>query len=97
MLSRSGVAIAVAVGVCLAAPTPAFAAADRRGYASLNGLDMYYEVHGAGRPLVLLHGALMTIEGMGAATALQVAIRHPDLVRKLVIAAPAYRARHSID
>jgi len=28
------------------------------GYAPVNGLDMYYEIHGTGRPLVLLHGAL---------------------------------------
>src|ERR1700730_2025222 len=28
------------------------------GYASVNGLEMYYEGHGSGRPLVLLHGAL---------------------------------------
>jgi pimeloyl-ACP methyl ester carboxylesterase len=28
------------------------------GYALVNGLRMYYEIHGAGRPLVLLHGAL---------------------------------------
>src|ERR1700722_1568113 len=33
------------------------------GYAPVNGLRMYYEVHGAGRPLVLLHRGLMTIEG----------------------------------
>lgn len=26
-------------------------------YATVNGLRMYYEIHGAGRPLVLLHGA----------------------------------------
>ena len=26
---------------------------------------MYYEIHGSGEPLVLLHGAYMTIEGMG--------------------------------
>ena len=31
-------------------------------YASVNGLKLYYEVHGSGRPLVLLHGGLMTIE-----------------------------------
>jgi pimeloyl-ACP methyl ester carboxylesterase len=33
-------------------------------YAEVNGLRMYYEVHGsgAGTPLVLLHGGLMTIE-----------------------------------
>jgi pimeloyl-ACP methyl ester carboxylesterase len=37
--------------------------ADGRGsYASVNGLDMYYEVHGEGRPLLLLHGAFSTIE-----------------------------------
>lgn len=30
-------------------------------YASVNGLNMYYEVHGSGRPLVLLHGALSAI------------------------------------
>jgi pimeloyl-ACP methyl ester carboxylesterase len=34
------------------------------GYASVNGLKMYYQVHGdgAGRPLVLLHGGVSTIE-----------------------------------
>jgi pimeloyl-ACP methyl ester carboxylesterase len=31
------------------------------GYAPVNGLDMYYEVHGDGSPLVLLHGAMGTI------------------------------------
>ena len=31
------------------------------GYAPVNGLNMYYEVHGAGEPVVLLHGSLMTI------------------------------------
>ncbi|HJW32499.1 MAG TPA: alpha/beta fold hydrolase [Holophagaceae bacterium] len=31
------------------------------GYAPVNGLRMYYEVHGHGEPVVLLHGAFMTI------------------------------------
>jgi pimeloyl-ACP methyl ester carboxylesterase len=31
-------------------------------YASVNGLDLWYEIHGTGRPLVLLHGGLMTID-----------------------------------
>jgi len=31
------------------------------GYAAVNGLKMYYEVHGSGEPVVLLHGAFMTI------------------------------------
>jgi pimeloyl-ACP methyl ester carboxylesterase len=31
------------------------------GYAPVNGLAMYYEVHGTGEPVVLLHGTYMTI------------------------------------
>jgi pimeloyl-ACP methyl ester carboxylesterase len=31
------------------------------GYVSVNGLEMYYEIHGTGKPLVLLHGGLETI------------------------------------
>jgi pimeloyl-ACP methyl ester carboxylesterase len=117
----------------------------RTGYARVNGLQMYYEIHGSGAPLVLLHGAFTTIDisfgallpelaqtrqviaveqqahghtgdidrplsyeqmaddtaallrklnikeadflgySMGANIALQVAIRHPDLVDRLVV------------
>jgi pimeloyl-ACP methyl ester carboxylesterase len=117
---------------------------------SVNGLDMYYELHGAGEPLLLLHGALSTIGtsfgavlpslcksrrlvaveqqghghtadvdrrlsyaqmaedtaallreleiqatdvfgySMGAGVALELAIRHPGLVRKLALASLAY-------
>ena len=119
------------------------------GYAEVNGLRMYYEVHGTGRPLVLLHGAYMTIDtigpilpglaetrrviaaemqghgrtadidrpityehmaddvaalirhldlghpdvfgfSMGAAAVIQLAVRHPGLARKLVVASAAY-------
>ena len=31
------------------------------GYADVNGLKLYYEVYGEGKPLVLLHGSYMTI------------------------------------
>src|SRR5947199_10459253 len=121
----------------------------QRGYAPVNGLEMYYQIHGAGRPLVLLHGAYMTIGGfgallpalaatrqviaveqqahghtadidrpltyeqmadrtaallqqlriekadlfgwsMGAGIALQIAIRHPEVVRELVLASVTY-------
>jgi pimeloyl-ACP methyl ester carboxylesterase len=31
-------------------------------YAPINGLKFYYEIHGSGRPLVLLHGGLLTID-----------------------------------
>jgi pimeloyl-ACP methyl ester carboxylesterase len=124
---------------------------DTHGYAPVNGLEMYYEVHGTGRPLVLLHGNLSTIEvdfgpilptlaktrqviaveqqahghtadidrplrlqhwaddtaallrslgvtgadlfgySSGSAVALQVALDHPELVRKLVLASFSYR------
>ncbi len=122
----------------------------KEGYVSVNGLNMYYEIHGAGRPLVLLHGAFsaigtsfgglipqlaktrqlvafelqahghtadidrpMSLEGMaddtvaaikelglqpvdifgysmGAGVALHIAIRHPDVVHKLVLASVTY-------
>jgi pimeloyl-ACP methyl ester carboxylesterase len=32
------------------------------GYAPVNGISVYYEVYGEGKPLILLHGAFMTIE-----------------------------------
>ena len=120
------------------------------GYLPVNGLRMYYEIHGTGQPLVLLHGAFsaigtsfgqvlpglaqgrqvvavelqghgrtadidrpLTLEGMaddvaaavdqlgiepadifgysvGAAVALQLVIRYPDAVRKLVLASVTY-------
>lgn len=118
--------------------------AARQGYASVNGLDLYYEVYGEGQPLILLHGGfgagemfapllpqltagrqVITVDlqahghtadidrplsleamaddvaflvqhlglakadvmgySMGGGTALQVAIRHPGVVRKLVV------------
>ena len=43
---------------------PAIASAQDKpttGFAPVNGLKMYYEVHGSGDPVVLLHGAFMTI------------------------------------
>ena len=119
-------------------------------YAAVNDLNVYYEIHGEGRPTLLLHGAYMTIEmlgpllpglaetrqvialeqqghgrtadadrpityegmaddtaavighleleqvdvigySLGAGVALQLAIRHPELVRKLVAISVAYR------
>ena len=118
----------------------------------VNGMQMYYEVSGAGEPLVVLHGAYMNIPtmgkivpmlarthkvyalefqghgrttdidrpityqnladdvaafmdsvglqkadvfgySMGSAAALQLAIRHPDKVNKLVAASVAYDLR----
>ena len=41
--------------------TIASAQTPRTGYAPVNGLEMYYEIYGTGQPVVLLHGAFMTI------------------------------------
>jgi pimeloyl-ACP methyl ester carboxylesterase len=120
-------------------------------YAAINGLKMYYEIHGQGSPLVLLHGGGSTIKSTfghilpelakthhviavelqahghtldidrplsfeqdaddvaallnqlhidkadimgfsnGATTALQIAIRHPKQVNKLVLLAALYK------
>ena len=35
-------------------------------YADVNGLKLYYEIHGTGRPLILLHGGLGSAEMFGA-------------------------------
>lgn len=34
-------------------------------YAEVNGIKLYYEIHGTGRPLILLHGGLGAIEMFG--------------------------------
>jgi pimeloyl-ACP methyl ester carboxylesterase len=34
-------------------------------YASVNGLTLYYEIHGAGEPLILLHGGVGAIQMFG--------------------------------
>ncbi len=121
----------------------------RTGYAPIGDLTMYYEIHGRGRPLVLLHGAFLTIDlmgpilhalassreviaielqghghtadvdrpltyeqmaddtaalirtlgnepvdvlgySMGGGVGVQLAIRHPDVVRKLVVASASF-------
>jgi pimeloyl-ACP methyl ester carboxylesterase len=38
----------------------------RSGYADTNGIQLYYEIHGEGDPLVLIHGGLTTIGEMEA-------------------------------
>ena len=55
--------IAIAAGLIMAAPPVAFAqtrttTASKAGYAPVNGLKLYYESHGTGAPLILLHGAV---------------------------------------
>jgi pimeloyl-ACP methyl ester carboxylesterase len=44
------------------ATNPARRPGATRGYVPVNGLEMYYEIHGDGAPLALVHGALGTID-----------------------------------
>jgi pimeloyl-ACP methyl ester carboxylesterase len=51
-------------------------------YADVNGLHMYYETHGTGRPLLLLHGGLFSGELFDPVISLYAADHHvivPDL------------------
>lgn len=43
------------------------------GYAPVNGLKMYYEIMGTGKPILLLHGAYMSVEGPIRAVATELA------------------------
>ena len=38
---------------------------NNKGYANVNGLELYYEIHGTGEPLILLHGGLGSIGMFG--------------------------------
>jgi len=62
--ARTIVAAALLIGCTPAAPTtqPIQAEGHR---VDINGMKMYYEVSGAGEPLVVLHGAYMNIPTMG--------------------------------
>jgi pimeloyl-ACP methyl ester carboxylesterase len=79
MQRRTFVAMAAAAGTALVAPVQSVAQAaanaatpmtgtgttPQSGYAPVNGLRMYYEIHGSGEPLVLLHGAFGAIDLWG--------------------------------
>jgi pimeloyl-ACP methyl ester carboxylesterase len=70
MMPRRSFLAASAAGSVLAASANAFGQtgttpAVKTGYAPVNGLRLYYEIHGAGEPLVLLHGGLGSVEMLG--------------------------------
>lgn len=53
------------------------------GYAPVNGLKMYYEVHGEGKPVVLLHGSYMNIGMNYGALIPQLATTHKVIALEL--------------
>jgi pimeloyl-ACP methyl ester carboxylesterase len=69
----STVVLAVAAAISVAEyaqaqanPRGAGAGTGSGRYAAVNGIKLYYEIHGSGRPLVLLHGGLGAIEMFGS-------------------------------
>jgi pimeloyl-ACP methyl ester carboxylesterase len=75
LMTTTATGLSAAAGMALALPAGAFAqtaeeagsTASETGYAPVNGLEMYYEIHGEGEPIVLLHGGLSTIDVPGGA------------------------------
>lgn len=64
MMLRTSFIATSAAGIILAASPLALAqtpttAAVKTGYAPVNGLKLYYEIHGTGEPLILLHGGVV--------------------------------------
>ena len=53
--------IFAAIVILLIQVIPGTLSAQTNGYAPVNGLNIYYEIHGEGKPVILLHGAYMTI------------------------------------
>jgi len=68
MLRRDFLRAAAALTVAVANPTipPAQGKimTSNGRYAAVNGIELYYESHGAGAPLILLHGGLGTIDAI---------------------------------
>lgn len=68
-LSLTGAQLNAAAFASVFYKTPLFAEASMRnvtsGFAPVNGLDLYYEAHGEGYPLILLHGGVEASEVFG--------------------------------
>ena len=66
MLKRTFLKTSAAIFAAAALPLSALAAgAKKTGYAEVNGLKYYYEISGAGEPLLLLHGGLGSLDMFG--------------------------------
>lgn len=64
-LTSTAVAGIIVAASCLAFGQNATLPAGKTGYAPVNGLNLYYEIHGTGEPLILLHGGLGAAEMFG--------------------------------
>jgi len=61
-LTLTAVAGMILAASCLAFAQNGTTTAVKTGYAPVNGLNLYYEIHGTGEPLILLHGGLGAAE-----------------------------------
>jgi pimeloyl-ACP methyl ester carboxylesterase len=61
----SAVLLAIAFAPATSANASELKQESKGKYALVNGLKMYYEIHGSGKPLILLHGAFATADGWG--------------------------------
>ena len=57
--------LATAAAALAIASTAVEAQDVRTGYIAANGVNYYYEIHGQGEPLLLLHGGLGSIDMFG--------------------------------
>ena len=68
-MKKTLTAAVIILATAVAAPTivcaQAHGAPVKRGHAEANGVNYYYEIHGQGEPLLLLHGGLGSIEMFG--------------------------------
>ena len=62
MTTLTLIRIYILAAILAATASLASAAPAKTGYARSGNLDLYYEVHGKGTPVVLLHGSFCTIE-----------------------------------
>jgi pimeloyl-ACP methyl ester carboxylesterase len=61
-MSVTRIAIAALLLPLLPAPSMSQTTLVKKGYVPANGVNYYYEIHGKGEPLLLLHGGLGSIE-----------------------------------